>query len=87
LFNLFGERLFESGELDRYVFPEKRLLEAMQSPEAETFRELGEFVVLAGVRYAASLNPYTAAAMFTYHVYDTVDEWILSALPEWAKNP
>ena len=78
---------------DRIILPydhgmrSSMLEEGILSPEAETFRDVGSFVVKAGIRYAASFNPYTAAAVLSYHVYDTIDEWILSSLPEWATNP
>ncbi len=68
-------------------FRTPRLEEAVASPEAETFREVSRFVAKSAVRIAARYNPYTAAAVYAYHVYDTVDEWILSALPEWATDP
>ncbi len=81
---------FRPDFLQDVGFRSRRLEEAVASPEAETFRDLSRFVVSAGVRLAARYNPYTAAAFMlysTYQIYETVDDWVQSQLPEWATDP
>ena len=64
-----------------------RLEEAVTSSQAETFREVSGFFAKSAIKFAARNNPYTAAAVYAYHVYDTIDDWIFSLLPEWATDP